>query len=824
MKHANSLDANTINEILAKIWTHEKRRLHSAKIAQSWTINGCKMARKLSRILDEAVVGILEAMELPEEVTIVAVGANGREEPTVRSDLDLICYVPNTSDYEGSFTGPYQKTMWWLHAALGLDGEPTVWVPWDFRTDDLLNIASMNLDARLIYGGKNFTMAEIQKRVRAVCEPIVIASQHELALHKFIYARGEWGRGEYSVDFDIKKDRWGLRHLQHTLWFVAAMENTSLQNLYKTVKTESPEVYEALDLMLHIRSWLHLTKQKKDKKIDLLYGTQWTSLQEQFGEDIIDRISNARACIISYERTRIPNEKKKGIKIGDGTRYGEHGLAIDHTSWEGKNGIVINLLTNTQKTGLKIDPLEFNTLVNEARKYMTWPDENWALLLKERGNFSTSIRRLNRFGIMKNIFPEFNILNGKKFPTSHRHSHTTRMGRVIERLENLEHIIENDQKDIYSELDDQAQTGIRIALACRDVFDLAEVSRRDYFKNLEKLYPSLESAVKTAEALVKNDKMLFECWNIDDWYDSRELEREAAEIGSPELLNAQLIYTCALLDYGKPEYFTKSQWDKTYALYYELKKELEWKDPEKLAEYGKLATVRKLSLSPEQQEILDTAPQTFLHSRYVSASESLAKSMRCLEKAREKWEPQITISRTHSDTIRIIVSTRYDNNLPAIISGVCLENKIAIEDAEIHTFGADGNLAILFLEGCFSIPWLTNPGKEEIISRLSKQLQDHILTWKMIDIDPLKILEESEPQYLLEETKKTGKYKLMVTAEKNTPGFLYALTRMIAECGVKILSTSVYTHPRNHWNTPIIEDIFILGGENIENLKEKIQF
>lgn len=58
------------------------------------------MARRLSRIIDEAVRCVLDEMEMPEEVTIVAVGANGREETTVSSDLDLICYVPNVADYE----------------------------------------------------------------------------------------------------------------------------------------------------------------------------------------------------------------------------------------------------------------------------------------------------------------------------------------------------------------------------------------------------------------------------------------------------------------------------------------------------------------------------------------------------------------------------------------------------------------------------------------------------------------------------------------------------------------------------------------------------
>lgn len=62
------------------------------------------------------------------------------------------------------------------------------------------------------------------------------------------------------MDFDIKEDRGGLRHLQHILWFLAAIEGTGLQSMYSEVQREDPEVYDALDMMLHIRSWLHLKK------------------------------------------------------------------------------------------------------------------------------------------------------------------------------------------------------------------------------------------------------------------------------------------------------------------------------------------------------------------------------------------------------------------------------------------------------------------------------------------------------------------------------------------------------------------------------------
>lgn len=261
-----------------------------------------------------------------------------------------------------------------------------------------------------------------------------------------------------------------------------------------------------------------------------------------------------------------------------------------------------------------------------------------------------------RFGIIENVFPQFNVIKSKTYHHTHRHADINRIGRVMKRLENLENIskehpnkdiiidrhldadIITDRyiRDIYGELTMDELAGIRIALTCKDIPTFAEIYRKDYFQNLGILHPSLVSAIGIAEHLVRKHRILFDCALIDDWYDKRELERIAKEIGSLSQLDALLVYTCAMLDYGKAEYYTKSQWGKVFTLYRALKEELESADPKKCAEYGKQALVKKMHLSPEQLAILDSAHQNFLHSRYLSASKSLVETMKCLENAKKK--------------------------------------------------------------------------------------------------------------------------------------------------------------------------------------------
>lgn len=112
-------------------------------------------------------------------------------------------------------------------------------------------------------------------------------------------------------------------------------------------------------------------------------------------------------------------------------------------------------------------------------------------------------------------------------------------------------------------------------------------------------------------------------------------------------------------------------------------------------------------ISPEQNEILDTAQETFLRSRYVSTSDSLGKTMMYLERAQDTGEPQIKVTQNQEGRIRIIVSCQYALGVAPVIMGTCFKNNITINDAEIHTFGTENPLAVLFLEAGFSIPNLT---------------------------------------------------------------------------------------------------------------------
>lgn len=808
-----------IESAIKELETIERRQELCDEILSSSEINGLKISAKLSSILDDAVKKVLEIMELPKEVTVVAVGANWREETVIWSDIDYILYVPSTDGYEGKFSTIYRKNMSILFSVLELSGDPTIWVAGDFRTDDLRNISSMNIDKRLIQGWDILTLNEIQQKVRNECSPIAMAVQHFKVLEEVYRYWNESIRDITIVDFDIKEDRWWLRHLQHVIWSIATLEDTNSRILIEKLKTENSAVYDALNLFLHVRSWLHLKKLNHDTNIDLLRGSDWDDLQAQFGDNIIERIHEARSTVISFERTLLLEKRKNGMKIWDGTTYGPNGLDVDTSSWGNKIEKVIQVLINAQTTWLKISPGFYSELENDAKYHITWPHPKLSDLLLENGNLSPTVRKLERFGIIENLIPKYGKIQHQKFPPSHPHSRLTRSGRIIQELENLERIVWKDFKEQYGNLTPQERAGIRIALLCKDIPDFAEIDKDSYFKQYKILYPELSTSIDLGYKLIKMQNVLFHCAMYDHWHDEEEIKRIADQIDSWVQLDALYIYTCSLRDYWKADRYPKYHWDKTYGLYKALKNELECRDPKALDESRKKIIERKLRLSEEQAVICDKSPPTFLKSRYMMPTEAFMNTMRYLWRVDEGWTPQITFSNNIDNSVKIIVSAKYIDNLLPVILGICHKYKIDICDAESYRFNTNDPLAVVFLE--------VNTGNQSPLSSLNtkriedfkKELGSALLWWNYDWPNARYILAESHPSFVLEKTKTSNTYKLMVTAQNNTPWFLYAITQIIAESGVTINSTSVYTHLRND-SWPLIEDIFILEPQNIEKLKD----
>lgn len=69
----------------------------------------------------------MKEMGMPDECTVVGVGATGRQEVLPGSDADFILYVPDNG-FEEKVSG-YRETIVRLLGALQIEGEPVIWIP-----------------------------------------------------------------------------------------------------------------------------------------------------------------------------------------------------------------------------------------------------------------------------------------------------------------------------------------------------------------------------------------------------------------------------------------------------------------------------------------------------------------------------------------------------------------------------------------------------------------------------------------------------------------------------------------------------------------------
>ena len=113
---------------------------------------------------------------------------------------------------------------------------------------------------------------------------------------------------------------------------------------------------------------------------------------------------------------------------------------------------MIQLLINTQRTGGPISPYTYSKLEKDARKEMTAPNDKYAKLIIGRGKFSETIRRLISLGIIDQVFPCFSSLQDQTYHPKHRDARITPVGRILERLENFERIIQSEIKNMYDTL------------------------------------------------------------------------------------------------------------------------------------------------------------------------------------------------------------------------------------------------------------------------------------------------------------------------------------------------------------------------------------
>ncbi|MFM2407803.1 MAG: hypothetical protein RL358_545 [Pseudomonadota bacterium] len=276
-------------------------RRDRANLEQSFLQHG-QVARQLvahSRLIDQYLRRVWDALALPENIALVAVGGYGRAELAPKSDIDLLILLDATADesLQGKLTE--LVTQLW---DMGLE------VGHSIRTIDEcvseshdITVQTNLLEARLICGdAKLFDALQVATKTHLIpCNFFNAKLKEQQQRHaRFVDA-------DFNLEPNIKESPGGLRDLQTVMWISrAAGLGTTWQELAKSgliSVNEAKQIAKHDNLLKNYRSRLHyLAKRREDR---LLFDFQ-TPLADQIGIDASAHRRASEHLMQRYYQTR----------------------------------------------------------------------------------------------------------------------------------------------------------------------------------------------------------------------------------------------------------------------------------------------------------------------------------------------------------------------------------------------------------------------------------------------------------------------------------------------------------------------------------------
>ncbi|MFP4398631.1 MAG: HD domain-containing protein [Desulfonatronovibrio sp.] len=412
--------------------------------------HGRQALNRLSRVTDEYFIHRLAEIDFSgsPDTFLVAVGGYGRQEMSLKSDIDVLVISDKTSENE------MQKLASSLFHPLwdaGLDvghGVRTSLECLDLASRDFRVLASL-LDLRFICGRKEHYRV-FSEKVRALLKQ----KSSELAgfLMRQELERAGKKTAENYMEPDIKNDPGGLRDYHLVLWLEKIFDISDSKQGALLCDKSRGSLLKEIDFIFDLRNELHsLGKKKNDRLYSDLQpelsrkmgyrGSSGKSGVEIFLEDLFkcqNRISalaqqaversagmQEGAAIMSPTGTRDPG---RGILERNGRLCfspqadpaGNPGLALDILRAQARSGVTISRDTTDRINTLLEDPRSRQVLKQAMKKF--FPE-----ILSSRYP-SQCLRSMHQSGFLRVMIPE---LSGLWFFVQFDGVHTYPLGEHV---------------------------------------------------------------------------------------------------------------------------------------------------------------------------------------------------------------------------------------------------------------------------------------------------------------------------------------------------------------------------------------------------------
>ena len=562
-----------------KTWAEGRQQIQTAHDGGQTGVETC---RALSELQDQVISKLFEAAaaeispELCDQVSLVLLGGNGRQDIAPWSDLDVMLL------YNGTLTDQISEFARRINADMtdsGMQVGFSIRTPSDackMAIEDAVIFSSLT-EARLLIGNAElFSIFQTrfiraaEKKSAAMIKAIIGARNKE---------RLEYGETVYLLRPNVKRSRGGLRdiHLIRWLGFIRFGTNNFAELLKRggISTTDSKQLRASQEFLLRIRNEMHF---HANKPADGLGRNEQVRLAKWLGHEDTEAMMGVEGFMREYFRYTSRIVYITDHFVNKSTAKGKTSAAVllsplvnrqidEHFTMNSTEIGVLkasrHLIQNDLEQVLRLmqlaclykKELEHETWISIRHAMLKFPDVTFTLeaarrfmaLLSNTEGLDVLLRRLHEMQVLQKILPDFLHARGLlQFNEYHKYTVDEHSLRAVSHLISFE-ADKSTVGDTYRKI--REKNVLHLAMLLHDLGkgypeDHSEVGRRIAQETCER-FGLPEESTSTIMYLVHKHLSMSHLAFRRDTNDPQTIAEFASDVGSSDRLAMLFVLTCA---------------------------------------------------------------------------------------------------------------------------------------------------------------------------------------------------------------------------------------------------------------------------------------
>jgi len=838
----------------ARPWLAQNRAAIRARFMESGDV--AALLAEHTRLIDSLLAALYQAAApKPAPVlSLLAVGGYGRGELFPYSDIDIVfLYAPKHKTQADAIAEYILYVLWDLGLKTG-QSHRTAEEALALAQEDF-TIRTNVLDARFIAGDQtHFT--QFQKRFADEIVAIRPMEFIEAKLSERDNRHTRFGDSRYMLEPNVKEGKGGLRDL-HTLWWLARYSYpiATLKDLVKMkllTTVEYREFERAREFLWQVRAYLHYQTERAEERltfdrqhdIALKMGYKHPS-KNQAIEGFMRRYFAAVRTVGNITRifcTMLEEEKKRKpsrglswllntawlmgpFQLEAGRLSARHMETLAHSPI-----LMLELFQASQQHGLDISPKALRAIslnlkrIDDEVRAEPLANALFMKILQGKTGVEATLRRMSDSGFLGKFIPDFGRVVGQtQFNMYHVYTVDEHTLVAIGILQALEQGQMKEEAPLASDLIGRIQMRrvLYLALFCHDI---AKGKRHDHSELGEKLVRRLAARmgfsadeIDTAAWLVRYHLLFSNTAFKRDLNDPKTIADFVGQVQTSERLRLLLILTVADIRAVGPAVWNHWKAALLRDLYTRAEQFMgtgeaaaEERQAERLRD--KLATLLPGWSANEIEHYIEQGNPSFLSGCDLFHHATIARMFRQAEHL-----PSPLLIDTRHDYNRgvteLIICTFDQHELFSKIAGAISLGGANIINAKIFTLKNGMAIDIFQVQeagsGAFDRPDRLAKVSVNIEQALAGQIDlSAKLSRSSPDYMDLSRKAFSVPGQVFIENNASNIFTVIELSGHDRPGFLYDVTKAIAELGLSISTAHISTYGTQVADVFYVKDIF----------------